>query len=95
MSAVNFESLDWQADALCAKSPPGVTWFPEGLPGGGVTSDTVKQIARAKAICAVCPAKEPCLEYALALRLQDGIWGGETTKSRRSINSQRRKAARR
>ncbi|MBP2708202.1 WhiB family transcriptional regulator [Microbispora sp. RL4-1S] len=32
--------------------------------------------AKAKAICAMCPARLACLNYALAARPRDGVWGG-------------------
>jgi WhiB family redox-sensing transcriptional regulator len=47
----------------------------------------------AKAVCAVCPVRQPCLEYALASRERDGVWGGATEKERRRILRQRRKSA--
>jgi WhiB family redox-sensing transcriptional regulator len=49
--------------------------------------------ADAKAICAVCPVRQPCLEHALAHRERDGIWGGATERERRRIIRQRRKSA--
>ncbi|MDA8186436.1 MAG: WhiB family transcriptional regulator [Actinomycetota bacterium] len=47
----------------------------------------------AKAICAVCPVREACLEHALANREREGIWGGTTERERRRIHRQRRKSA--
>lgn len=48
---------------------------------------------RAKAICAFCPIRIECLNWAI---LQGshlvGIWGGLTAKERRSINRPRKKA---
>jgi WhiB family transcriptional regulator, redox-sensing transcriptional regulator len=32
--------------------------------------------ADARAVCARCPARLPCLEWAMAAGEQDGIWGG-------------------
>ena len=49
--------------------------------------------AEAKAICAECPVREPCLEHALAHREREGIWGGATERERRRIVRQRRKSA--
>ena len=49
--------------------------------------------AEAKSICAVCPVREPCLEYALANRERDGVWGGATERERRRMIRQRRKSA--
>ena len=31
---------------------------------------------RAKAICATCPVRSECREYALEIREPHGIWGG-------------------
>ena len=47
----------------------------------------------AKAICAECPVRIQCLEYALIARERDGIWGGCTERERRRIIRQRRRAA--
>ncbi len=47
----------------------------------------------AKAICAQCPVRQPCLEYALTNRERDGVWGGATEKERRRMLRQRRKSA--
>ncbi len=38
---------------------------------------------RAKAICATCPVREPCLAYALRIREPHGIWGGLSEVERR------------
>jgi len=48
---------------------------------------------QAKAVCAICPVRETCLEYALAYREREGIWGGCTERERRRILRQRRKSA--
>ena len=47
----------------------------------------------AKSICGSCTAQEQCLEYALANRETDGVWGGATERERRRILRQRRKTA--
>lgn len=40
-------------------------------------------IAAAKAICAVCPVAAECLETAMLLNEQNGLWGGMTEEERR------------
>lgn len=40
-------------------------------------SEQLDDIARAKAICALCPLVEPCLEGAIARREPWGVWGGQ------------------
>ncbi|HUC06340.1 MAG TPA: WhiB family transcriptional regulator [Acidimicrobiales bacterium] len=49
--------------------------------------------AEAKAICALCPVRQACLEHALAHREREGVWGGMTERERRRIVRQRRKSA--
>jgi WhiB family redox-sensing transcriptional regulator len=49
--------------------------------------------AAAKAICEVCPVREPCLEYAISTREKDGVWGGMTARERRRLIRQRRRTA--
>ena len=47
----------------------------------------------AKDICAECPVREPCLEYALTVREKHGVWGGRTERERRRLIRQRRRSA--
>jgi len=69
----------WMADGSCALEPPS-TFFP---------SDGVGVIA-AQRICAECPVKAPCLEYALANRIDHGVWGGTSERQRRRMHKKRR-----
>jgi WhiB family transcriptional regulator, redox-sensing transcriptional regulator len=66
----------------CRELPPE-TFFPSD--GVGV------EIARR--ICADCPVKEPCLEYALHNRIEHGVWGGASERERRRIARRRRGGA--
>jgi len=43
-----------------------------------------EDIARAKAVCASCLVRQPCLEFALATHQVHGVWGGLTEEERRS-----------
>ncbi len=69
----------WMADGKCRELPPE-TFFPSD--GVGV------EIARR--ICADCPVKLACLEYALYNRIEHGVWGGASERERRRIARQRR-----
>ena len=69
----------WMADGKCRELPPE-TFFPTD--GVGV------EIARR--VCANCPVKEPCLEYALLHRIEHGVCGGHSERSRRRILRARR-----
>jgi WhiB family redox-sensing transcriptional regulator len=39
----------------------------------------------AQRICAECPVTQECLDYALANRVDNGIWGGASERRRRLI----------
>ncbi|MGI9603516.1 MAG: WhiB family transcriptional regulator [Acidimicrobiales bacterium] len=73
----------WMAEGLCADKEPSL-FFP---------SDGVGVI-RAQRICATCPVKGPCLEYALRSGIDHGVWGGCSERERRRILKRRRRAAR-
>jgi WhiB family redox-sensing transcriptional regulator len=42
----------------------------------------MKQVARAKAICARCAVQPDCLAFALRVRQMHGVWGGATAEER-------------
>ncbi|HVL28940.1 MAG TPA: WhiB family transcriptional regulator [Acidimicrobiales bacterium] len=54
---------------------------------------TDEEAGEAKAVCATCPVRELCLEYALVTRQDDGVWGGLTETERRRLRRRRREAA--
>ena len=74
-------STDWMRQGNCRDHPPS-TFFPSD--GVGV------EVARR--ICATCPVKAPCLEYALRNGVDHGVWGGASERERRRIARQRRLA---
>jgi WhiB family redox-sensing transcriptional regulator len=41
--------------------------------------------AKATALCAVCPVRQVCLDYAAADAEIGGIWGGTTERERRKL----------
>jgi WhiB family redox-sensing transcriptional regulator len=44
---------------------------------------------RAKAICGLCPVRQECLEWALQVNEEHGVWGGTTPLERRKIRRDR------
>lgn len=46
----------------------------------------------AVAICAFCPIRQDCLDYAIENCLDHGIWGGKTTRQRRTIRKEKNSA---
>ena len=49
----------------------------------------------ARQVCAACPVREPCLDYAITNRIAYGIWGGLTERERRALRSRWVRASRR
>ena len=47
----------------------------------------------AKEVCQGCHVRVACLEFALAHREKEGVWGGATERERRRIIRQRRRSA--
>jgi len=41
----------------------------------------------ARRVCARCPVRQPCLDYAISNRIVHGIWGGLTERERRALQS--------
>lgn len=74
----------WVDDAACAGEDPALFFPAVGQHGAA--------ISEAKAICARCPVKADCLDYALRHREEHGIWGGTTDWERRRMRSSRRRA---
>ena len=70
----------WMAKGACVGTDPDA-FFPP--PGPKTDRD-------AKAICATCPVVDTCLEYALANRIEHGVWGGCSERERRRIIKRRR-----
>lgn len=78
---------DWQDRAACRDVDPEL-FFPIGN-----TGPALAQIGRAKGVCAGCPVRTPCLEWALASGQDTGVWGGTTEDERRALRFQRARAA--
>ena len=49
----------------------------------------------ARQVCAACPVRRPCLDYAITNRITHGIWGGLTERERRALRSRWVRATRR
>lgn len=69
----------WMDEAGCA----GIGsdwWYPPARRDG--SDDSGRE---AKRVCRSCPVRVECLEYALAINEEFGIWGGLTPGERRKI----------
>jgi len=67
------------ARGLCQFEPPATFFASDGV-----------GVEKAKKICEECPAKEPCLNYALENRIDHGVWGATSERQRRRMLKGRR-----
>ena len=77
---------DWRRHAACSQVDPNL-FFPVG-----VTGPAVPQIDEAKQVCAHCPVRMACLDFAILTNQQYGVWGGCTEDERRAIRRRWRRA---
>lgn len=80
MLEVLIQDKPWAHRGKCYGEDPDI-WFPSD--GDGVR--------KAQRICATCPVKTQCLEYALENNIDHGIWGGKSERERRRIRRIRRR----
>lgn len=66
--------IEWWERAECLKHDPEI-FFPKK---GGTAN-------KARKVCAVCPVRVECLNYAIAHDEQHGVWGGTTERERRRL----------
>ena len=53
--------------------------------GGESKTQRRKRESTAKRICADCPVRQECLDYAMRVHEPFGIWGGLTEAERRQL----------
>lgn len=66
----------------CTKDPD--RWFPDE----DATEEEIDEIIEE---CFRCPARKRCLEHALEVGEDHGIWGGWTEEARRELSARRRR----
>ena len=76
---------EWIADAPCSQADPEL-FFPDA-------HESRANVALAKRVCAACPVRQECLEWALDRGEKFGIYGGLTSTQRRKVLRQRAKGA--
>ena len=74
----------WRELAACRGADLEVFFPGRGEPAGP-----------ARQVCAACPVRQPCLDYAITNRITHGIWGGLTERERRALRSRWVRASRR
>lgn len=69
---------DWRTRAACLPHDPKL-FFPDCTAGPAID--------RAKQICAECPVRARCLDWALSHSAAFGIWGGRTEAERYAMRT--------
>ena len=80
-------SADWRDRAAC-RGMDLELFFPVGNAGPALL-----QIGQAKQVCAGCPVRMPCLQWALDSGQEAGVWGGTSEDERRALRSRRMRPA--
>ena len=81
---------DWREAGACLSADPDL-FFPIATGPAAV-----KQIMMARRICAGCPVRQQCLDFAQRTGEMHGVWGGTTPEERiraRRAHTQRRRRA--
>jgi WhiB family redox-sensing transcriptional regulator len=71
--------MNWRDRAACLDEDPEL-FFPIGT-----TGPALAQVEEAKSVCARCPVRVECLQWALDTGVDQGIWGGLSEDERRSL----------
>ena len=74
----------WRDEAACCGAELEVLF-----PGRGESAEPARQI------CARCPVRQPCLDYAISHGITHGIWGGLADRERRALRTRHMSAVRR
>lgn len=82
-------SVEWQEHGRCRTTDADV-FFPP--PHFEHKPEREAREAKAKAVCARCPVRAECLEWALETREPFGVWGGYSESERRRLLLERRQA---
>jgi len=71
--------MSWRHRAACRDEDPEA-FFPVGN-----TGPALLQIEEAKAVCARCPVRNLCLQWAMDTKQLAGVWGGTSEDERQEI----------
>jgi WhiB family transcriptional regulator, redox-sensing transcriptional regulator len=80
---VSAPSRSWRALAACRGADLDLFF-----PGRGESAEPAQQI------CAGCPVRQPCLDYANRHSIVHGVWGGLAERDRRPLRTGYLRAAR-
>lgn len=71
----------WQERGLCRSADPLLFFHPQNERG----SSRVRRDQSAKRVCASCPVRLECADYAIRAREPYGVWGGLSEDDREQI----------
>ena len=72
------EVWEWQVEAACRGLDASVFFHPENERG----ASRRRRVNQAKRVCAPCPVRAACLEWAMSLEEPYGVWGGLSPEER-------------
>ena len=71
----------WQEHGSCREADPTLFFHPQNERGLA----RARRDRAAKAVCASCPVRIECADYAIRAREPYGVWGGLTEEDREAI----------
>jgi WhiB family transcriptional regulator, redox-sensing transcriptional regulator len=71
----------WQEKGLCRSADPLLFFHPQNERG----ASRVRREQSAKRVCASCPVRLECADYAIRAREPYGVWGGLSEEERERI----------
>jgi WhiB family transcriptional regulator, redox-sensing transcriptional regulator len=83
-------TTEWQQEGLCRATDAAVFFPPAHFEH---KPEREAREAKAKAICAGCPVRATCLDWALTTREPHGVWGGYSEGERKQILLGKRRAS--
>lgn len=88
---INIKAIEtswvWQAQGACRDMDSNLFYYEDQERGPAKET----RIANAKAVCEGCKVKTECLEFALQINEQHGIWGGLTPEERQTVKRRRQR----
>ena len=82
MDGTEIRDLTWQQNGAC-RTGDAADFYPPMH--NESKHERLARERRAKSICAACPVRRRCLEYAIAADERYGVWGGLTKDERRTL----------
>jgi WhiB family redox-sensing transcriptional regulator len=81
---------DWQFRGACRGDDSALFFAPSHFER---KREKDAREAGAKRLCAICPVRTECLEYAIRIREPHGVWGGMNEQERRMLIRERARKA--